>query len=470
MVWDQSYYNIGSSSSPRTVDLNKDGILDVVMGGGNQEMGPTEQGVFAVDGKTGELLWKQKANAQIVGSANFYDITNDDIPDIIIGGRNANLLALDGQTGTPIWSYDYHFESDPILKHARFNFYNSTLVSNKNEIPNLLTINGGNWDAKPGENDVRYPAVLMLFDLLTGEIIAADTMPDRKESYMSPISFKQKNTDVQNVIFGTGGETISGDLYWTTVDDLKNNRLFKAAKIASEKGHGFIAPPVVADINGDAILDVIAISHAAKIFAIDGKTKKTLWTKSFDNLEANSSFAVGYFNEDEIPDFFTILNKGVWPAYTNSTQVLMDGKDGSVIYQDSMGCFGLSSPVAYDLNNDQIDEVIFSVNDYNCDIELVDGELVPTGIKNKIIAIDFKKNFVKPIDVTNEFKNVFSTPWIGDLDQDNYLDLVYCQYFNHGNMMRFLGMRIKRISTSIRMTKPVVWGAYMGSDGKSVFQ
>ncbi len=73
------------------------------------------------------------------------------------------------------------------------------------------------------------------------------------------------------------------------------------------------------------------------------------------------------------------------------------------------------------------------------------------------------------IDQAQGFKNIFSTPWIGDLDNDGYLDIIYCQYFHYSDLTAFLGMRIKRIDTPIRLKKPVVWGGYLGSSGDGVF-
>jgi hypothetical protein len=84
--------------------------------------------------------------------------------------------------------------------------------------------------------------------------------------------------------------------------------------------------------------------------------------------------------------------------------------------------------------------------------------------------MDFKNRSTQIIDQTAGFKNIFSTPWIGDIDGDGYLDLVYLQYYSHSDMLSFLGMRIKRISTSVKVRKPVIWGAFMGSDGDGLFK
>ena len=66
LVWNQSFFRIGSQSSPRTTDLNQDGTLDIVMGAaGGGEMLPTDQGVLAIDGNSGELIWQQAANASV---------------------------------------------------------------------------------------------------------------------------------------------------------------------------------------------------------------------------------------------------------------------------------------------------------------------------------------------------------------------------------------------------------------------
>ena len=143
LAWNQSFFRIGSQSSPRTADLNRDGVLDIVMGAaGNGEMAQTEQGVLAIDGQTGELIWQQAANASVVGSASFQDVNSDGVPDVFIGGRGSFLTALDGETGEELWKYHYNFANDSILQYAWYNFYNSVWVPDQNGdgLKELLTI------------------------------------------------------------------------------------------------------------------------------------------------------------------------------------------------------------------------------------------------------------------------------------------------------------------------------------------
>ncbi len=224
LVWQKNLPIVGSQSSPRTEDFNKDGTLDIVIGAGQNEFEHSDMGVLAFNGKTGDILWKQEAPDQVFGSATLIDVTGDGVKDVFIGGRSPQFRALDGTNGSVIWQYqaDKH-KNDSILQYARFNFNNSVIVPDQNNdgISDLLTINGGNAAANPYSTKDRYPGVLMLIDSKTGATIGADTMPDGKESYMTPLAFTRPGSAELNILFGTGGETLDGGLYVTTDNRFK---------------------------------------------------------------------------------------------------------------------------------------------------------------------------------------------------------------------------------------------------------
>jgi len=469
LVWNSELPVLGSQSSPRVADLNQDGTLDIVIGAGKNEGQSSSQGILALNGLTGDILWQQESNDQVYGSATFYDINDDDVVDVFIGGRSPVFKALNGKTGEVLWKFEYHHESDPILKFARFNFNSSVLVPDQNNdgLSDLLNINGGNSLAIPGLENDRFPGVLMVFDIRTGNILAADTMPDGKESYMSPLSFTDPGNNETSIIFGTGGETISGNLYIAKLGDLMKGKLTNASILVSENKHGFIATPVLADITGDGYPDIIAISHASNVFAIDGKSHQVLWKRAIANTECSNSFAVGQFTDDDIPDFFTFVSKGEWPNNTGSLQVMIDGSNGEIKYMDSIGCTGFSSPVVVDTDRDGVDDVIISINEFDCSAGFTETAIKE--IENKLLLVNFRKGKKQIIDQSKGFKNIFSTPWIGDLDNDGYLDIVHCQYFSHGGLLTFLGMSVKRIETPIRVRNKVRWGAYMGSNGDGIY-
>ena len=470
LAWKNSLPRVGSQSSPRVSDLNGDGVLDIVMGAGENEYQSSDFGILAFDGQTGELLWKHPCTDQVYGSAAFQDVSGDGTPDVFIGGRGNQFYAIDGKTGQNIWQWQYHHENDPILKYARFNFQNAVWVPDQNNdgLQDLLVTCGGNSRAEAYKTADRYPGVLMIFDAKNGGVIAADTMPDGKEAYMPPLYIEQPDGS-QQIIFGTGGETLDGTLYCSNLPDLLNKTLSRARPIASEKGHGYIAPSVAVDINGDGFKDIVSISHGSTITAVDGKTLKEIWQLNIPDTESSNALAIGQFTGDATPDFFTFVSRGVWPDSKGSIQILIDGKTGEKVYSNALGCTGFSSPAIYDLNDDGIDEAIISINEYDCEQGFVSEAKLD--ISTRLIAMDFKNNQVQTIDQQTKFKNIFSTPWLGDLDGDGYLDIVYANYFSpNSSLLAFVGMELKRISSGIKINKPVKWGAYMGTDGNGVWK
>ena len=94
--WSVQLPTIGTFSSPRVSDLNKDGISDIILGGGRLEFQSCDTAMFALDGKTGALLWNVSASDQIFGSAMFLDFNQDGIMDPILNGRSSELKAING--------------------------------------------------------------------------------------------------------------------------------------------------------------------------------------------------------------------------------------------------------------------------------------------------------------------------------------------------------------------------------------
>nr|WP_262914116.1 PQQ-like beta-propeller repeat protein [Portibacter lacus] len=426
---------------------------------------------MAINGVTGDIIWQAPCIDQIFSSPTFNDINSDNIEDVIIGGRSSQLYALNGANGDRIWQYDpEQYSTHPILKYANKNFYNSVLVpdSNGDGVKDILISNGGNHEVFEFVKKGREVGVLLILDAKSGAVIAADTVPDGNETYMSPIYVEQDNGS-KIIVFGTGGETFAGNLFITRLEDLLNNDLSKSKIIASETSHGFIAPPVFVDVTNDNIFDILAISHAGTMSAINGENLKNIWQFKIPNTESNNGLAVGHFTNDDIPDIFTFVSKGKWPWNTGSYQIMLNGLTGKLEYIDSIGCPRVSSPVVYDLNNDEIDDVVFSLDSFDC--QGFAGR-PPKSIVSKLIAINFKDNEIIPIDQKDNMKNVFTTPLLADLDGDGYLDIIHADYPHSADLglLLFDGMNIKRTRMPIKISKPVKWGAYMGSNGDGIYR
>ena len=59
----------------------------------------------------------------------------------------------------------------------------------------------------------------MIIDAISGNILKSAVVPDSNETYMSPLFFNNK------ILFGTGGETIEGNLWIADFNDLLNEDL-----------------------------------------------------------------------------------------------------------------------------------------------------------------------------------------------------------------------------------------------------
>ena len=312
-AWNIPFESIGSLSSPRCADLNQDGILDVVIGAGMNEYFNCDQGVLALDGKDGKIIWAVSSTDQIIGSPTFLQLTEDTIPDIVIGGRSKNLMAIDGKDGKVLWRYNVQSDSTDPKAYARFNWFNCQALDdiNGDHIQDILAANGGNPQAKPHSMKDRHPGTIMIMDGKSGHILHIDTMPDGLENYCSPI-IKQEGTK-KYIIYGTGGETCGGNMYKADLDDLKNNSLKKSICLVHNDAQGYIAPPLLVDLNHDQDEEIIVSSHDGHISVFDGKTNVLFWKRDMQGLECNNDLVPGYFNADSTLDFFGFFARGAWP-------------------------------------------------------------------------------------------------------------------------------------------------------------
>jgi outer membrane protein assembly factor BamB len=422
--WTKLLPGIGTFSSPRVADLNNDKVGDIILGAGREEFQACDSAVVAFDGKTGKMLWKVSAKDQIFGSATLEDITDDGIPDVFIGGRSAELIAINGKSGEIVWRFNVPEEE----KKEWFNFYNPQFIPDQNQDGrgDILVSNGGDVMAEPHDPD-RAVGHLVILDGQSGELISRAAMPDGKETYMSVV-------------------VLSG------------------IKLDSSDTKGFVGPAVWVDINSDGIHDIVANAFDGWLLAFDGNTHKSIWKVEVPGTEAYSSPAIGNFNKDMIPDFFLSYSQGSWPKLSWGQQVMVNGSNGQIEFEDSLGFYQMTSAVVTDLNGDGQDEVLLPIN-YQ-----VLNEFQMKFFYNNIVAIEFTGNLTVELDLQNEGNNLASTPWIGDLDNNGFMDIVYIHGTNVKQTYTFDGMRINRIDTQIPIQGKIRWGSYMGSNYNGVYK
>jgi hypothetical protein len=461
--WAVTYKYLGTLSSPRLADLNDDGALDVIMGAANVEFRASDSAILAIDGADGQILWTASARDQIFGSPVFKDITSDGIPDVFIGGRAAEMKAINGKNGEIIWQYYSHHVNLSESDSGAYNFYNPQFIPDQDDdgLEDLIVGAGGYVRALP--HDPNRPAgKLLVISSASGTLLASADMPDGKEIYMSVVVVDFKGNGDLSVIFGTGGETLGGGLYKASLEDLLRNNLEDSKLLDTGQEKGFIAPPVLADITGDDIPDIVANAVNGRMIAIDGASENLLWSVTIPGTEAYCSIATGYYNGDDVPDFFTNYGIGIWPDLNRSIQFMVNGKTGEVEFRDSLGTFQESSPVTFDYNHDGYDDALFSLNYQHT-----------SGYSNQLTVIDFHNDSIYATGPRHYGANVASTPWIGDMDEDGYLDIVYCNEINPFDLLSVTykeGLKISKIKSNIPLQETLPWGAYMGSYYDGIFR
>jgi outer membrane protein assembly factor BamB len=456
---------LGTFSSPRAADFSGDGVLDIVVGAGRQEFMATDSAVIALDGETGDVLWHVGARDQVFGSAAIHDLTGDGTLDVVIGGRSAELKAIDGATGSAIWEYFPAGDTVAARDFGLYNFYNPQVVGDVDGdgVADLVVSNGGDVLAER-DDPYRPPGRLMVVSGEDGRLIASDTMPDGRETYMSAVVADLQGGGDLEIVFGSGGETFGGHLYRTTLADLLKQDISSAVVLAESPNRGFVGPPVLSDITGDGILDIVANAVDGRMLAFDGDDNVPLWSVRVPDTEAYGSIAVGLFTDDDVPDFFASYAMGQWPNLGWSRQLMVDGQTGDVVFTDSLGLYQTSSPVAGDLDADGRDEVMLSVN-----FEVITS-LFQKRFFTMLVQIDFETEEVTQIGNSLNGSNLSSTPWLGDLDADGLLDIVYCNTPDTLHTYVFNGLQISRMVTDISATDPPAWGAYMGNNYDGIFR
>lgn len=461
--WVALIKKLGTLSSPRLADLNDDGTLDMIMGAGTVEFHPSDSAIIAINGATGAILWTAHARDQIFGSPVFKDITGDGIPDVFIGGRAAELKAIDGKDGEIIWAYYPYPVNVSQSDSGAFNLYNPQFIPDQDNdgLEDLIVAAGGYVKALPHDPD-RPAGKILIVSSASGKLLASAVMPDGKEIYMSVLIADFNQDGHLAVIYGTGGETLGGALYKAALADVLQNDLSGSKLLETGNEKGFVAPPVLADITGDGVPDIIANAVDGRMIAIDGASEQVLWRVSIPGTEAYGSIAVGYFTADDVPDFFTNYGIGIWPDLNTSVQFMVNGSTGQVEFRDSLGTFQESTPVTFDLNQDGYDDALFSINYQHT-----------SSFTNQLVAIDFHNDTIYDVGPRHFGANVASTPWIGDMDQDKYLDIVYCNEINPFDLLSLTykeGLKITKIKMEIPVKGIIPWGAYMGSYYDGIFR
>nr|XP_042902859.1 uncharacterized protein LOC107443619 isoform X2 [Parasteatoda tepidariorum] len=340
-VWVKTFPMLTTETAVRLNDINGDGIEDIILGFGTgadafyypkvvchvyfpKAKDECGGGLLALDGKTGNEIWRHYSAHELFAVNCNIDLNGDDVKDCLGGGRMAGFVAVDGKDGSLLWEFD-----DQNAKIDASNVYTPQYIDdiNYDGIPDLVVIHGGDPLKDPG-SETRLVGRLLVVSGKTGRVLKWIEVPDERESYYSPQVLTHPD-GVRILLFGTGGETHGGSLWILKLNHLLSGEINMATKIYTDKYKGIMTPPALVDINGDGILDVVMAMFNSSIIAFNGLTFGRLWEYHVPSSESYSTPGVGYFNNDSIPDFIINYQTGPgFPIYYYTQTTILDGKNG----------------------------------------------------------------------------------------------------------------------------------------------
>ena len=429
---------IGSYSSPRRGPGRR-----VLLGYGVEFSLGGALGIRASDGRAD---WQAESTQELFALPIPIARGEGETPLWVFAGRNGWLLAVDGESGEEIWRFrPYGMEA---REAGIFNFYTglSGADTNADGVQELLVSNGGDHLRAAGE--ARPPGHLILIDGANGSLLQQIMVPEMRETYTSLVRWERAGTSL--IVFGTGGESLTGNLYAVPEASLVAGTLEGLETLVEGSAtRGMIAPPSMADLNVDGTLDLIAAPFDGRLVVISGATGETLWSNSEEPglQETNTSPAVADVDGDGDLDVVHAVQLGTYPMWTGSALRAFDGASGERVWEHLVeGDLILGSPLAMDVDLDGRDEIFFT-------------ESSPLFFAGRRAGLRFQvadamESSVHTL-VSREGLNG-AAGWLGDIDGDGAVEWILA--YNQIDAAYLI-----RIDLAGGLPARVAWGGYLGT-------
>src|SRR5690606_11930485 len=126
--------------------------------------------VVAVSGATNETLWNVPNPHDAYTTPRFLEVNGDGVPDVIMGGREGTLTAFDGRDGAVLWRVSGRSIAETTFP---YNFLTPAIVrdANGDGTPDLVVLYGGD-DTMPPDTP-RSNGYVTMISGADGAILAA---------------------------------------------------------------------------------------------------------------------------------------------------------------------------------------------------------------------------------------------------------------------------------------------------------
>ena len=353
--------------TPEFYDLDGDRVLDILLSlGSSQSMAfdfwkcheseeeeareacmtyfgfyPCGSIVVALDGRTGQELWRYNAKMEVFSVTCPSDLTGDGAVDCMLCGRAGMWEAVNGRSGEHIWSLDY------LAVNPLQNLYFPLAVGDldKDGTEDFVNMNSGDPRYDPKDHN-RPPGRLLVVSGKTGQqLLEPLLVPDMKESYMSPVAFSDDNGH-KFILIGTGGETVEGGLWAITMESLEK----KVGMYLQETGyHTYFNDPA-----NDSRCHEDAIAFIDSTVPTPQPEQYTIKNSSKD------------LSKDVIDAFFLTCPETMFHPVPNDRGLCVY----RVIASPEKGV--ILPPVIIDMTDDQVDDIVISL--YSGHTLVMDGK------------------------------------------------------------------------------------------------
>jgi outer membrane protein assembly factor BamB len=317
--------------------------------------------VVAVSGATNEVLWKVPNPAEAFTTPRYLDVNRDGVQDVLMGGREGALSAYSGVDGAVLWraspasvartSYPYNFFTPAFIRDA-----------NGDGIADIVDVYGGDDMKLPKEP--RDPSYLVILSGSDGSILAVHASPDRNEMYSSPVVYDRADGS-EWVLFGTGGETHGGAAYRAPITALLDSSFTARVERLIEPGtKGVIAPATVVELTGDNEPDIVISTFDGRLIVLNGANGATIWQRQDAGEDTYHGPALARIARDGRLGFLVSRGIGSFPLHLGTVHRLFDAADGRLLYEYKDTFYPAGAPLAVDLTGDGIEELMFFSTGY----------------------------------------------------------------------------------------------------------
>jgi pSer/pThr/pTyr-binding forkhead associated (FHA) protein len=354
-IWTKSLGNGRNNPlTPLLEDINNDTFLDVIV--------TDSSGFVAVfDGQEGKKIFDREIPDRIVVPAISSDVTGNKIKDIIVASYSGNILALDGK-GKLLWqsqktAHIGNVVNMPVLLKLNQDKIKDIVVPTSKK--GLVAFDGSRgweiWNTKkifqnkiitsPVVADVNNDGIKDIISMTETGYVAAISSTEKKLWVLWERQISQ--TGYASPLFVKNKEK-SALLIFSKQKiiaiNAKNGN--ELWKIKTNKN--FYASPIKFDRRY-----VIALSEDGTVFKIEFDTGKIIWRKNL-YLNLKASPALFDVNNDNIKDIILV------PAISNSKVIILDGVNGDKIFEILIENSNkiLASPVLGDVNNNGLVDIV----------------------------------------------------------------------------------------------------------------